>query len=351
MDRSVYRIIDVNFNRGREAVRMMEEYCRFTLNSRPLSSRAKNLRHRFCGLIDRFDTDLLMASRDSQLDVGRALSVDDQLKRQDLKDCFIAAAKRLTEALRVLAETTQIIDPAAAAEFEDLRFCAYSLEKDVSLAANARGKYANVRLYVLITVRPEDSISNIKKLAKACAAGGADCIQVRAKGIDDSRALDISKEVVNICADNGVVSIVNDRVDIAVLSQADGVHLGQGDISVEQGKSLQSSPLIFGVSTHSVEQLRTAIDGGADYVGIGPVFETNTKPLERVAGLEYVKSAIEILADSGIAHAAIGGITLENIDKVLSAGAKTIAVCSAITDSSDPQKTCRRFKDKIESFS
>ena len=145
--------------------------------------------------------------------------------------------------------------------------------------------------------------------------------------------------------------MVNDRVDIATLSGADGVHFGQGDLTVEQGRSLQVSPLVFGYSTHSVEQLNEAIGSGADYVGIGPVFSTETKPHEKVAGLEYVKEAVKILDGSGVGHAAIGGITLENIEQVLSAGARTIAVCSAVTDSDDPEDMCRKFSRKTLAFS
>ncbi|MBW8015095.1 MAG: thiamine phosphate synthase [Planctomycetes bacterium] len=350
MDRSIYRIIDVNFNRGREAGRMIEEFCRFSLNSKPHSSRAKSIRHQLCAAIGKLDADLLLANRDSQTDVGRGLVIDDQHKRGDIKDCFVAACKRLTEALRVLAEVTQTLDPAVAGAIENLRFEAYTLEKDASLAFNARQRYKNVRLYVLITVKPGDSISKISELASKCIKGGADCIQVRAKGLDDCDGLAISKAVTALCLEAGVLSIVNDRVDIATLSGAGGVHFGQGDLTVAQGRSLQVSPLVFGCSTHSVDQLNAAIDSGADYVGIGPVFATDTKPGEKVAGLEYVGQAAKILKDSGVGHAAIGGITLDNVEQVLASGARTIAVCSAITDASDPEDMCDRFTRKILAF-
>ena len=351
MERSIYRIIDVNFNRSREAVRMIEEFCRFSLNSKPYSSRAKAIRHQLCAAIGKLDADMLLANRDSQTDVGRGLVIEAQHKRGDIKDCFVAACKRLTEALRVLAEVTQTLDPAVAAAIENLRFEAYTLEKDASLAANARQKYMNVRLYVLITVKPGDTVEKISELAAKCISGGADCIQLRAKGLDDCDALKISKAVTILCGRAGVLSIVNDRVDIAVLSNADGVHFGQGDLTVAQGRSLQVSPLIIGCSTHSLEQLNAAIDSGADYVGIGPVFATDTKPHEKVAGLEYVQQAARILEGSGPGHAAIGGITLDNVEQVLAAGARTIAVCSAITDSRDPEEMCGSFKRKILAFS
>ncbi len=351
MERSIFRIIDVNFNRAREAARMVEEFCRFSLNSKPLSSRAKGIRHQLCAAIVGLDGDVLLANRDSQTDVGRGLVIEAQHKRGDIKDCFVAACKRLTEALRVLAEVSQTLDPTVAASIENLRFEAYTLEKDASLAANAHAKYKDVRLYVLITVRQGDSIAKISELASKCINGGADCIQIRSKGLNDCDTLAISKAVVALCSDGGVLSIINDRVDIASLSGSDGVHFGQGDLTVAQGRSLQVSPLVFGYSTHSVDQLNEAIDSGADYVGIGPVFATDTKPHEKVAGVGYVKQAAKILDGSGVGHAAIGGVTLENIDQVLEAGARTIAVCSAITESDDPEGMCVRFKRKTLAFS
>lgn len=350
MERSIYRIIDVNFNRAREATRMIEEFCRFSLNSKPLSSRAKEIRHQLCAAIGHLDGDTLLANRDSQTDVGRGLVIEAQHKRGDIKDCFVAACKRLTEALRVLSEVSQTFVPDVAASIENLRFEVYTLEKDASLALNAHDKYKNVRLYVLITVAYGDTVTKITELALKCIAGGADCIQVRVKGLNDCESLVISKAVVGLCRDGGVLSIVNDRVDIASLNGADGVHFGQGDLTVAQGRSLQVSPLVFGYSTHSVDQLNEAIDSGADYVGVGPVFATDTKPHEKVAGLDYVKQAARILDQSGVGHAAIGGITLDNVEQVLAAGARTIAVCSAVTDSDDPEAMCRKFKGEILSF-
>ena len=132
MERALFRIIDANFNRAREAARLMEEYCRFALNSRELTGRAKKLRHQICDAIRRLDPNMLITGRDIHADVGRGMAVEGQLSRLNLSDCFTAAAKRLTEALRVLAETTQTLEPAVAQVFEQLRFDAYSLERTPS---------------------------------------------------------------------------------------------------------------------------------------------------------------------------------------------------------------------------
>ena len=179
MEHAVYRIIDANFNRAREAIRVIEEFCRFALNSGPLAERAKQIRHELSAAISRLDTGRLISSRDTLGDVGVGKTVDMQLVRGELRDCLTAGCKRLTEALRVLTETTQTQDRSVAEVIEKLRYAAYTLEKDITLFSDAYEKFRCVKLYIIITSNlPADIIS----LACKCAAS-ADCIQLRAKSI------------------------------------------------------------------------------------------------------------------------------------------------------------------------
>jgi thiamine-phosphate pyrophosphorylase len=243
MERAVHRIIDANFNRAREAIRVIEDYCRFALNSAPLSERARQLRHELSAAINKLDAGRLISSRDSLGDVGAGKTVDTQLARISLTDCFTAGCKRLTEALRTLAEMSQTQNRTAAETIERLRFAAYTLEKDIVLFAEPAEKFKRVGLYVVITSNlPADIIS----LAHKCAAGGADCIQLRAKGMNDNMLFATAVEFVRICKAAGVLSIINDRVDIAVAANADGVHLGQNDLPVEPARKLELAPLIIG---------------------------------------------------------------------------------------------------------
>ncbi len=350
MERAVYRIIDANFNRAREAARVMEEFCRFALNSVELSSRAKRLRHELCGGIQRLDTEKLIISRDTQADVGRQLQVDNQLARTDLKDSFIAASKRLAEALRVLAEMVGPIDPGAGEIFERLRFESYGLEKDTFVYWEVSERFRTVRLYVLINATENSDRREILGLAQDCSEGGADCIQLRVKGISDRKSYELACDLVKLCKNAGVISIINDRADIASLAGADGVHLGQGDLPIEQARRIQLRPMIFGVSTRSVQQLKSAIRENTDYVALGPIFPTGTKPDTQAAGIDYITEALDVLKDTEISHVAIGGITLENADEVLKAGARTIAVCSALSRSDEPKTLCRKLKDKLNSL-
>ena len=132
MQKDIYRIIDANFNRAREAARVMEEFCRFVLDDAALSSRAKKLRHRLCTLVGKIDYSRLVASRDTVGDVGVGLEIKEQLGRADTYDCFVAAARRFGEAVRVLAEMTQIVKPDISGQIEQLRYELYTLEKDVA---------------------------------------------------------------------------------------------------------------------------------------------------------------------------------------------------------------------------
>ena len=160
MERAVYRIIDANFNRAREAIRVVEEFCRFSLNSVPLTERAKQIRHQLSAAIGKLDAGRLISSRDTLGDVGLGNTFERQLARGNLKDCFTAGCKRLTEALRTLSETTQTLNPPISETIQKLRYAAYTLEKDIVLFSSAAEKFKLVRLYIIISSSlPADVLS------------------------------------------------------------------------------------------------------------------------------------------------------------------------------------------------
>lgn len=350
MTEILYRIIDANYNRAREAFRVMEEYCRFGLNNPSLSGQAKRCRHQLCDALQSISQELLLSNRDTEGDVGKELKVQGQLQRKSLQDCFFAAAKRASEALRALAETTQALDPAVAARMEKLRFEVYSLEKNAFLFASSKHKFESVRLYVLINATPQKDASEVIHLVKCCVENGADCIQLRAKDMPDSDLLSLAQRFAVLCKDGGIVSIINDRVDIAILSGADGVHLGQNEISVPDARKLVKGPFVIGVSTHNREELHNAIESGCDYAAVGPAFRSPTKPLIDVAGPEYLQKAVPILDNAGIFHVAIGGIHSNTMPDLLQIGVRTVAVSSDIENSEDPGKSCKTLKNLILNY-
>jgi thiamine-phosphate pyrophosphorylase len=249
--------------------------------------------------------------------------------------------------LRTLTEATQAINPEVAEVIEKLRYEAYTLEKDIVIFSEPAEKFKQVRLYVIITSSlPAEVIS----LTHKCVEGGADCIQLRAKDPNDNKVFALAAEFVQICKAGGIFSIINDRADIAVAAGADGVHLGQNDLPIEQARKLQLAPLIIGKSTHSLKELEPTCKETPTYVSLGPVFPTPTKPSVAAVGLDYVRQGLEKLAKTGIGHVAIGGITPENVEEVLRAGAQCISVCSAVTEATDPTAACRALKEKIAAF-
>jgi len=183
----------------------------------------------------------------------------------------------------------------------------------------------DMRVYVLVTTKfcngsPVDA-------ARQAIEGGADVVQLREKDMDDRDLLALAGELREICAGGGVLFIVNDRPDIAVLSDADGVHLGQDDLAVADARAILLPHQIVGVSTHCIEQARQAVADGADYLGVGPVFPTKTKGYEHGVGTE---SVAEVAGELDIPFVALGGVTIANAGDVARAGARAVAVCTAV---------------------
>jgi thiamine-phosphate pyrophosphorylase len=345
MNRAIYRIIDANYNRGREGLRVAEEFCRFALDNPQLSGRCKEIRHKLSGLIAKIDSQRLIVSRDTENDVGCDVKIAEAMKRQSLEDCVTAGLARTAEAIRAITESVAIIDAELAQEFEKIRYECYTIEKDISLFGFPSVKFKNTRLYCIVTKQAGVDVLNV---TKQCAIGGADCVQLRAKDMSDCELLPLAREFVKICKEYNIVSIINDRADIAIAADADGVHLGQNDLPANEIRKLQLKPLIIGVSTHSMSELAGAVEQRPHYVGVGAVFTTSTKQQVEVCGLDYVEQATEFLQNKSIDAVAIGGITLENVDKVLAAGAKRIAVSSCVCLAKNPADVCKKFKEKLD---
>ncbi|WP_166244483.1 thiamine phosphate synthase [Paenibacillus turpanensis] len=175
--------------------------------------------------------------------------------------------------------------------------------------------------------------------------GGVDIIQLRDKSGDREAILRKAKELRQLTRKHGVTFIVNDYIDIALESEADGVHLGQGDIPLAEARKRMGDRII-GISTHEIEEARTAEREGADYIGVGPVFPTKSK-VDAVAPVTtaYVR---QVAGEIRIPWVAIGGIKLHNVDEVLAAGAARICAISEIVGAQDVAGVCREFRRKIE---
>lgn len=343
MNRSVLRILDANANRAREALRVIEDYARFVLDDNRLSSSLKQFRHDLAASIEPFAADAIL-HRDTPGDVGTDAKTASELRRDDMAHVVTAAGKRLGEALRTLEEYSKTTDPGAGATLERLRYGFYDIEQQIAqtLRSPAAREFASVRLYVLLT--QSACTKPWLQVAEEAILGGADCLQLREKDLESRELLHRATQLVALCRRHNVISIINDRPDIALLSGADGVHVGQADLPAREVRKLLGARGTVGVSTHNLEQAKQAMLDGADYIGVGPLFKSATKPRDFIAGLEFARAA----ADWGrIPAVAIAGITLENVDEVLATGIKAIAVTAAVVGAADPRAAAAGFKEEL----
>jgi len=226
---------------------------------------------------------------------------------------------------------------------EQLRYNSYTLERAILLGQDARQRLASARLYLLVT--GSACAAALDFVIAEAAAGGVDVVQLREKDLGYRELLERARQVRRWTRDAGVLFIVNDRPDIARLAEADGVHLGQDDLPVREARRIVGPDALIGVSTHSLDQLHQAIRDGASYVGIGPVFPSKTKQFEELAGLDYVRQAS---SETSLPAFALGGITVDNAPQVLAAGAKRLAVSSAICGADEPQPVARAFRALLD---
>ena len=337
------RIIDANLNRATEALRVIEEIARFYLDNEDLCTQLKYLRHELSGVIDS-NYAALLKSRDTEGDVGT--SVVNKTQKQDVLDIFKANFKRLQQALRVLAEYGNAygIDIAV---FEKIRYESYTLEKNMFEELSKKLKLKRLEDKKLYLVTDRSKFSSVDEFLDAVAAslkGGVQIVQLREKTANAKEFLELGRKVKELCALYDALFIINDRVDIAHIIGADGVHLGQDDIDIDSARHILGKDAIIGISTHAPEQAEKAVISGADYIGVGPVFETPTKPGRKSVGLEYVEWASK---NVNIPWFAIGGINTENVSEVINAGASKIAIVRAIINAEKPDVSAINFYENL----
>lgn len=341
---TIYRILDANANRAREAMRVMEEAARFLLNDAGLSQQLKQLRHDLTQALSAVPQ--LTYHRDTPGDVGTAITTEDETTRQSTAEVVIAAGKRLSEALRAMEEYGKTLPEHAAtlaATLEQLRYRAYTLEQTL-IRRMGSGRRQQWKLCLLLSesLCRHDWRHTLTEAIK----GGVDCVQLREKQMPDDALLDRAMQVVAMCHERQVSVVVNDRPDMAMLSEADGVHLGQNDLPYAAVRRMVGRQLLIGVSTSQLEQARVAYEQGADYVGLGPMFPTTTKHKPTLAGPAYLRQYLA--ADIALPHLAIGGINADNMAQLIEAGVKGIAVSAAICNAEDPAALAQRLCEAMQ---
>lgn len=200
-------------------------------------------------------------------------------------------------------------------------------------------------VYLVMGIEPVNGVSAIE-LARQAIAGGVDVIQLREKHRPLKEILEVGRKLKTVCQENHVLFVVNDRVDVALLLQADGVHVGQDDLPAIETRKLVGERMFIGVSVSSLEEAQLAIEQGADYLGVGSIYATKSKD---DAGEPVTPALLEkIRAITNLPMVGIGGINAENGKKVIERGADGLAVISAIIGQPDPQKAAARLKELLK---
>ncbi|MCG9887188.1 MAG: thiamine phosphate synthase [Cyanobacteria bacterium] len=320
---AVFRILDANLDRAREGIRIVEEWCRFGLNSADLTAECKALRQELAT----WHRPEIRAARNTPEDPGTGITHPQEQQRADVLEVLQANLCRVQEALRVLEEYGKVYSAEMGEACKQMRYRIYTLES--CLQAEQRRQVLRRSPLYLVTM-PSDRLFEV---VEAALRGGLRLVQYREKDAEDGVRFAIARRMRELCHQYGALFLVNDRVDLALAVGADGVHLGQQDMPLEVARQLLGPAKIIGCSTTNPDEMQRAIDGGADYIGVGPVYETPTKPGKAAAGWDYVRYAAE---RSPVPWYAIGGIDHQNLGTALQAGARRVAVVRALMAADNP---------------
>ncbi len=307
-DHHVSQLIDANLDRAREGLRVIEEWCRFALDRKDLVITLKNYRHQ----LGQHHHEDYKKARSTSNDQGAGLTHPAQAKRIEPQEIISANFARAQEALRVLEEFCRHSAPELAKIAANIRYEIYDLEIQVLEASKRtirRQKIQHCNLCLITAPHP-----NLINIVSEALKAGVKMVQYRCKEEKDTQRIFIAKELASLCKKYDSLFIVNDRVDIALAIDADGVHLGQDDFPVNLARKVMGSEKLIGVSTHSLDQLLSAQKEDCDYIGLGPIYTTDSKPGSRPIGIDYLK---EINKSVELPCFAIGGINITNVNNVI----------------------------------
>ena len=341
------RIIDANLNRAGEGLHLLEEIARLAADDAELTRQLKTMRHELLRGDLAFNKELIQ-SRDSEGDVGADMEVPGEGKAKELPVIVVANARRVQEALRILEELAKTPDTTPRLDsdkFKKARFELYTIEQKLLSRLLRRDKAGRLSgLYAIIDSQLLGSRSHLEVTGQLIR-GGAKAIQLRHKLDDKNELLAIARKLKDLCAEHGVLFIVNDYLDIALAVGADGLHLGQKDMPVADARKLLPMDMILGNSVNTVEQARAAEAGGADYIAVGSMYPTESKEKAIVVGPERLR---EVRSAVNVPLVAIGGISKDNAGEVAAAGADGVAVISAILGADDLEKAAREIIKAFE---
>lgn len=322
----VERLLDANANRAAEGLRVLEDVARFLLDNAAAAATAKDLRHAVRAAVPAG----AVTWRDAGGDVGEAIKAGDEGSRPSPVAVVRANAARAQEALRALEEGLKLGGGGSWQAVEAARYRVYRLESDL-LAGLPAWRLWQCRLYVLVdTTLCADPVA----VAAAAVRGGAGVVQLRAKGLAQRAYRELAARVQEAVRASGGLFVVNDHVAIARAIDADGVHVGQDDLDPRDVRTVVGPRCAIGLSAHTPEQA-AAGQLVADYLGLGPMHATTTKPHEPSRGpglLDAVRDRLRLPSY------AIGGLTAVNLRELRPRLPHGAAVAGAVCRAADPER-------------
>ncbi len=327
-DLRVFQIIDANLDRAREGLRVLEDWARFGLGGNDFVAKIKNYRQ----ILGKNHLEVYKQSRNYIEDQFKGLTHQEQNNRKNPEQIICSNAGRVQEALRVIEEFSRLHNHKLSKIASEIRYEIYSLEIDLLNLSNRKSSEEILKendLYVIT-----DQKENLLKIIEDILISGVKIIQHRFKKGTDKDNLEEAIQIKNLCKKYNSLFIINDRVDIALASDADGIHLGQDDLDLKTARKLLGYSKIIGISANNKIDISTALKDGCNYIGIGPIFETVTKKDKKPLGIEKIKT---LTKDLDIPWFAIGGVTKNNISYLKSNGFKKVALVSELMNSEDPK--------------
>ena len=339
------RIIDANLDRTGEGLRLLEDIARFQLDDAALTRQLKNMRHELTTISPPLGRQLLEA-RHADADIGRNMQAGGQAGHKDIEAAVSANAKRVQQSLRVLEELARTPDIDLDTErFKQARFALYTIERQLISKLLRRDKIQRISgLYVVVDTA---SLGNRRhaEVARQAITGGAGVIQLRDDESPKKKLLAIADTLREICREKDTLFIINNNLDIALATAADGLHLGQDDLPAAAARRLLPMNKLLGVSVTDVTQAEKAQADGADYVAAGAIYATGSKEGVTIIGLKQltaIKKAVSIPV------VAIGGIDSGNAAAVVAAGAAAVAVISAVLGADSPRQATSQIVKSLE---
>jgi thiamine-phosphate pyrophosphorylase len=211
--------------------------------------------------------------------------------------------------------------------------------------SDRRARLSAALLYLVCAASPDGS--QLPDLLRSAISGGVDMVQLREKHLPDDELTAVANATQALSERLGALLIVNDRPSVALEAGADGIHIGQDDMPVADVRDMVGPDLLIGLSTHSPREIDAVDSAVVDYIGVGPIHETPTKPGRPAVGVELIRYAA---AHSPVPFFAIGGIDAANIDTVIDVGATRVCVLRAIADAADPEAAARALRDRLDAL-